>query len=1068
MTAINESVPTILIIDDTPADLTVLSDLLRHHGFRVRPAINGAMALKEARQASPDLVILDIQMPGMDGFEVCRRLKADPATADIPVIFISARDEPVDTVKAFKAGGVDYIAKPFNHDVLLARIRIHLNTHCMQIALQRQNIQLQHEIAERKLSEEKVRDSEMRYRSILEASPDPIVIYDPEGRTLYINPAFERLYGWTPEELLDRRIDFVPDEEREPTRKAWQRTLEGESVRFETRRLNTYGETLNIEVRTAILKDRDGKHTASIVIHRDIDRQKQTEAELRKYRDHLEDLVARRTEALRESEERYRIVLETSPDPIVAYDLEGRAIYINPTFTRVFGWTFDEVRGKRIDYVPAEEQVLTRRMIHKIINEEKLTGFETRRLTKAGNILDFNINGAVFRDGEGRLAGTVVMLRDITERKQAEIRLKDSEEKFRNLFESAPEGIVITTLDGEILSFNKAFMQIFKYSDQDALRRTNIRDLYVEPQKDRHSLIAQLQEKGQLENVELDFQDVLGKPFIASLSLRLIKYDQKNCIQTILRDVTRIKKMEAKLKSYTEDLEKRVAERTTQLEAANRRLAEALENVGKMARQAKAANEAKSNFLANMSHELRTPLNAILGYAQLLAMRYKNDKELSERLGTIEQSGEHLLTLINDILDLSKIEAGRLDLYPSPMSLPDFLEGIANIARSRAHAKNLEYQLITVGPVPEAVQADDTRLRQVLLNLLGNAIKFTSQGQVCLRVLCLDPGQAGESKHRPTVTRLRFEVHDTGCGIEQDQLDRIFAPFEQVGDVSMRAEGTGLGLTISRQLVQMMGGELHAQSPAADAWSENVPGSTFWFELSLPLAETIIEVDQPFTRVITGYRGPKRKMLIVDDIESNRMLLMNLLEPIGFEIAQARDGLEAVAQAKAGVPDIILIDLRMPVLDGWEAIGQIRQVPLLSQTCIIAVSASVTQADRSRGRTVGVDDFLVKPIEWDRLVDLLAQHLNLQWNYAADDGAFGKDDIPAPEAPFKAPPKKEMEELYELARMGKISQLITRARDLGQANAPYQAFAEKLAALTGRYQIKQIQAMMRYYLEKGE
>jgi len=1068
MTLGNESAPTILIIDDTPETLAVLTDLLRHHGFQVRPAINGGLALNAARKSLPDLVILDILMPGMDGFEVCRRLKADPTTADVPVIFVSARDELVDTVKAFKVGGVDYITKPFNPEVVLARVETHLNTRRMQIALQQQNIQLQHEIAERKASEEKVRESEMRYRSILEASPDPIVIYNPAGRTLYVNPGFERLYGWSPEELLDKRIDFVPEQEREPTRKAWQRTLMGENIRFETKRLNKNGQLLNIELRTALLKDRDGQHSASIVIHRNITLQKRTEAELRKYRDHLEDLVARRTEALRESEEKYRILLETSPDPIVAYDLEGRVIYVNPSFTQIFGWTFDEVRGELIDYVPEEEQPLTRRMIEKLLSEEKLSGFETRRLTKSGSLLDISINGAVLRDGEGRQAGTVILLRDVTERKRAETQLKDSEEKFRNLFESAPEGIVITSLDGEILSFNKAFMQIIKYRDPDALRSTNIKSLYVNPQKDRSALLAQLQEKDQLENVELDLKDGRGTPFKASLSLRLIKYEQKTCIQTIVRDITAIKALEAKLKSHTENLEQRVAERTTQLEAANRRLAEALENVGKMARQAQAANEAKSVFLANMSHELRTPLNAILGYAQLLSMRYKQDSELAQRLATIEQSGAHLLTLINEILDLSKIEAGRLDLFPSAVNLPDFLEGLANIARSRSQGKNIVYRLETIGPVPEAVQVDETRLRQVLLNLIGNAIKFTDRGQVCLRVIRLDSPQNAQSRDQPGACRLRFEVHDTGCGVATDQLKRIFAPFEQVGDVSRRAEGTGLGLTISRQLVQMMGGDLCAQSPAAVSLSKTDPGSSFWFELLLPPADEVPKADQAITRVITGYSGPRYKVLVVDDIESNRLLLINILEPLGFELTQARDGQEAIEKAKAFVPDVILMDLRMPGLDGWEAVRQIRQIPSLAQTYIIAISASASQADRLNCEDAGIDAFLVKPIEWSVLTDLLARHLHLQWQYAAADGTSGHQGSAEPMEQYLAPPRQELMTLYDLARKGKISQLLTRARDLSQPGTPYLDFAEQLSALTSRYQIKQIQTMLRYYMDEGE
>ncbi len=1068
MTSIRKSVPVILIVDDAPASLDALTDLLRANGLQVRAAINGEMALKAAQQNPADLIILDAHMPGVDGFEVCRRLKADPGTADVPVLFISARDEIADTLKAFDVGGVDYITRPFNAEAVLARVQTHLDLRRMRLSLEQQNARLQHEIAQRLAFEKKARENELRYRSILEASPDPIVIYDAEGKTLYVNPGFERLYGWSLEELLEKRIDFVPEEEREATRNGWRRALAGDDIRVETRRWNKRGELLDIELRAALLKNRDGRHSASIVIHRDITLQKKTDAELRDCKVHLEELVTRRTEALRESEEKYRIVLETSPDPIVACDMDGRAIYVNPSFTQVFGWTFAEVRGTVIDYVPEQEQEPNRRMIEELRREEKLAGFETRRMTKSGRSLDISISGAVFRDSEGNRAGMVTLLRDVTGRNQAIARLKESEEKFRNLFESAPEGIVITTWDGEILTFNNAFMRIFRFRDAATLKGSLITRLYLNPGKDRPALLTQLQAKGWLENVELDLKNAMGKPFKASLSLRVIKYEQKSCILTILRDITAVKQMQAKLKSYAENLEQRVAERTKQLEAANRKLAQALADVGKLAYQNQAANAAKSVFLANMSHELRTPLNAILGYTQLLSMRCKDDYELIERLGIIKHSGDHLLTLINDVLDLSKIEAGRLDLNPTALRVPVFLDGIAKIARNRAHAKGLVYRTETIGPVPEAVYADETRLRQVLLNLLGNAIKFTDRGQVCLRVIYAEPMDTDQSRDARRTCRLRFEVHDTGCGIAGDKLASIFAPFEQAGSVSRRAEGTGLGLTISQQLVRMMGGDLHAQSPAAESFSDLSPGSTFHFEITLPQADAVPVHDQPAARVITGYSGPRRKVLIADDIESNRMLIINLMEPLGFDMIQAGDGREAVELSRRLEPDLILMDLRMPRLDGWEAIRLIRQDPAFRRTCIIAVSAGATPADRFKSEAAGFDDYLVKPIDWAAMSALLAHHLGLQWIYSRSDDTLEDGDSMALQTCVPAPPRQELEALYDLVCMGKIHQLMARVQTLSQADAPYRGFTEKLSALTGRYKIKEIQTMLRHYLNREE
>ncbi|MDR3415818.1 MAG: ATP-binding protein [Nevskia sp.] len=377
---------------------------------------------------------------------------------------------------------------------------------------------------------------------------------------------------------------------------------------------------------------------------------------------------------------------------------------------------------------------------------------------------------------------------------------------------------------------------------------------------------------------------------------------------------------------------------------------------------AETASRAKSAFLANMSHELRTPLNAILGYAQLLGRDASLGERQAKAARVIQQSGEHLLMLITDVLDLSKIEAGKLELSPAAIGLEPFLAGILDIVRVRAEAKDLACAFTPAADLPRLVRADERRLRQVLLNLLGNAVKFTERGGVELRVSVVSRGAAE--------ARLRFEVEDTGIGIAAAELRSIFDPFEQAGEPRHRSGGTGLGLSISRELVHVMNGEIGVES-------EPGRGSCFWFELTLPLEETAPVA--PMRSRFVGYRGPRRKILVVDDVAANRAVLADALGAVGFQVCEAADGREGVEQAKATRPDLILMDIRMPVMDGAAATHQIRQHPGLQYTPVLGLSAGADAEDVSVSLAAGASAVLEKPIDVDRLLLEVGRLLRLSW-----------------------------------------------------------------------------------------
>ena len=471
---------------------------------------------------------------------------------------------------------------------------------------------------------------------------------------------------------------------------------------------------------------------------------------------------------------------------------------------------------------------------------------------------------------------------------------------------------------------------------------------------------------------------------------------------------------------------------------------------------AEAANQAKSEFLANMSHELRTPLNSILGFAQIL-QHQSADRAVRKRLGMIHQSGEHLLTLINDILDLSRIEAGKLALDPQPIHLPGFLETIAHIIREWAEAKDLLLVYEGDETLPTGVLVDETRLRQVLLNLLGNAVKFTDEGQVTLRAaVSRQPVAESQEANGYRLVAIRFEVVDTGIGISFDQQETIFQPFEQVGEVSRRQEGTGLGLAISRELVQLMGGDIQVESTPGQ-------GSRFWFEVTLPLTAGAVPIEEVQTEVISGYEGPKLTVLVVDDVELNRALLVDMLAPLGFETLEAADGQQALELAQTHPPDLILMDRRMPVLDGLAAVRLLRQIPELAETPVISISASVSERDRAEIMAAGYTAFLPKPVSWPDLAAQLEAHLPLEWTYEA---VVVEGEVSESEVELVLPPRADLETLYELARYGSISRIQDWVQALAARDEKYQPLAAKLGHLAESYEIERITRLARQYLEQ--
>lgn len=422
---------------------------------------------------------------------------------------------------------------------------------------------------------------------------------------------------------------------------------------------------------------------------------------------------------------------------------------------------------------------------------------------------------------------------------------------------------------------------------------------------------------------------------------------------------------------------------------------------------AQVANRSKSQFLSNMSHELRTPLNVILGFTQLMGRDRGLNNQQQRYLNSINQSGEHLLNLINDVLEMSKIEAGKVSLDPSDFDLQALLAGIHLMFQFKADSKGVDLRLEQAADLPQYVRTDESKLRQILVNLVGNAVKFTHAGHICLRASAASSGESTEAIAPTPALRLHFEVEDTGTGIDAAELDTLFEPFVQANNQQFSQAGTGLGLPISRKFVKLMGGEIEVSSRLGQ-------GSQLRFFIQ---AETALQISlarsQP-NRPIVGLEPgqPSYRILIVEDVPENRQLLIDLLKPIGFEIREAKNGLEATLVWQRWMPHLIWMDLRMPVMDGYEATKQIKSVGE-SAPVVIALTGSVFKQEQALAAAAGCDDFVSKPFRTEVIFAKMAEYLGVQYTYG-DPVAPGTSGKMATSAPAIASEPVTAQDLQEM------------------------------------------------------
>ena len=744
------------------------------------------------------------------------------------------------------------------------------------------------------------------------------------------------------------------------------------------------------------------------------------------------------TERKRAETDKQRLIniLEQSADFIGSADMQGNLAYHNRAALRMVGLTEDaDLSGLHIsDMHPTwATKMMQETAIPSVLADGVWRG-ESAVLHRDGREIPVAQLLMLHRDADGKPEFMATIMQDISERKQAEeeiralnasleLRVSERTEELRRqtrylrtMIDTLPMMAWLKDTDSRFLVVNQV-LAVAAANTKNVDGLVGKCDLDYWPREHAEAYRAddaEVMATGRRKTVEEPFVDANnGTLWIETFKAPVVDEDGR-VLGTVgvARDISERKAME------------------TAREAA-------LDEAERLARL-------RSEFMARMSHELRTPLNGILGYAQILLGESKLNERQDGMVNVIRQSGEHLLNLINDILDFAKIEAGKQKLSLSDVPLRGFLHNIADIVGVRAEQKRLAFSCDIATDVPEGICADEMRLRQVLLNLLSNAVKYTEQGRIDLRVTVLEPG------------RLRFKVEDSGIGIATGQLESIFRPFEQSGDSRGHVGGTGLGLVISRELVRLMGSEVFVASRIGK-------GSCFWFDLDVSVVDVPEEM-MPVKQHATGYRGVRRRVLVVDDVDINRELLIDMLSHLGFETAEAANGRACLNHAESRLPDLVLLDMVMAEMDGLEVARRLRTMPGFGQTPIIAVSASASGTDVADAMEAGVSVFLSKPVNMKRLMAQIGGLLKLDWVYALPEiepaTQFEPDDY------VIVPPLDEMKVLLQLAEEGSMRDIITRADYLGELDARYRLFVGQLKALAKGYQSKAVLDLVEYYINR--
>jgi PAS domain S-box-containing protein len=908
----SDNMTDILIVEDSATQAAQIKYLLESYHYKVEFTQDGQQALAWLGNHKPSLVISDIVMPEMNGFELCEKIKSDKRTENIPVILLTSLSDSDEVIEGLSCGADSFITKPYNKEYLISNI-------------------------EKILSEKAT----------------------PESKS----------------DTLGIEISYSG-------KKKLIRTKPHKVIKL---LLNIYQGAI---------------HQNNELI--------QTRDELRLLNERLEDLVEERTrelkkdeEKIRESIERFNHLVSNLNDVVWTASIDGNKIIdINDSFETVYGITVKEFRANPALWLemvhPDDHEIATES--DRLLFRDGKASAEYRIIRPDGTIRWLSDHKSLIYDIHGKPFQMGGIAKDITDRKQADyliVKQRDlgikltSVVKSEELYKVSMEALLnVSGMDsGGIYLFDKGMAdidmvygvglseQFIACTSHFAENPDNVKFIRAgKPVFIEHTELpvnlsdTELKEHLVSEAVlPLSYKnEVIGCINLGSQQKTVIPVNLQKGIEVmvalIANVISRIR-IEEEIHIMNRDLEIKVEERTKQLTESNTKLIEAKS-------EAEQANRAKSEFLANMSHEIRTPMNAVLGYAELLGFMIE-DKIQRDYLESVKSSGRSLLTLINDILDLSKIEAGKLELQFEFVNSQTFFSEFERIFSLRISEKGLKFILEISSGTPAGIYIDDVRLRQIILNLIGNAIKFTEMGSIKLKVYTENPQIITYSKEKTEeFIDLIIEVTDTGIGVSPEMQEEIFNPFVQgQGQSIKKYGGTGLGLAITQRLVQLMNGTIYLDSQLnkGSSFKIKIPEISYLRDFEKRTEE--IQID-PEDIVFE-----KATIIVADDVEHNRKYLIDALRKTNIKIVEAEDGQQALSLAKRILPDLIITDIRMPILDGFDLLNKLKSDDLLKHIPVIAYSASVMKAQKDRIHRSEFTGLLIKPVQVSELYIELMNNL---------------------------------------------------------------------------------------------